>query len=658
MVPNPGQDAASIPRKHFPKAMAILLLVTAALAVDVHRGWGVVVYRIGTPFTAVERDSLRGLGIDVEEIAWWPALGHDAVEQDSLQAGSLQPDFFDQDEDIAATLLSRGGRVAANISYLTRDPKLQVMVDGDPATAWTWAEVTPESFATFHRNTWGVMLGLGGEFLVREVVFRPLAHRPDHYLENVQILVRDQGEGDYGPYSHFRMVAEVKENTEPDVRVTLDPPVTAGEVWLRIIRHTPKEVGIADIEIYGGGFVRQAYYESEVIEMEDLASWGEIHWGGRRDPEARVEIRTRTGDDPQPEIFWEQRTEHQDRIRFLQGGGDLDFAEYKRQYDLLEEFRKPGEPDRRRTVDVENWSYWSSPYPFETSGVAIASPSPRKFIQLKTEFLSTVMDGGKIDFIQLRASVPPAVAGLVGEIHPTETRLGEVSRFTYFVSPTIRDGDRGFDGIEISTPSGVVSVDSLRIDRIDQEFSWSVNADGLGFEVMLPRRLEPADSGVLVEVVFSATVLREVGNLFAGRVIDTSRPQEVRQRILPGNAAHEIDSDRLSVTTALSNSLLLGWNISPNPFTPNGDGTNDAAKISYKLVRVTSPVRVSIGIYSLSGRLVKQVYEGESPIGEYARFWDGRDSSDMPVAPGLYLCRIAADVRHRETGVGILSVAY
>ena len=50
-----------------------------------------------------------------------------------------------------------------------------------------------------------------------------------------------------------------------------------------------KRVGIADIEVFGGGFVRDAFYESEVIEMEDYASWGEIHWLGRRDPEARVE---------------------------------------------------------------------------------------------------------------------------------------------------------------------------------------------------------------------------------------------------------------------------------------------------------------------------------------------------------------------------------
>ena len=456
---------------HLPKSTAILLLAATALAVDVRRGWGVVVYRIGTPFTAAQRDSLRGLGIDLEEINWSRSLGHDALEPDSLRAGSLQPNFLDETEDIAATLVSRGGWVASDHSYFTRDAKFHVLVDGDPATALTWHDVAHADFATLNLSLWGVMIGLGGEFLIREVALRPLADRPDHYLEHFLVRVSNKRKGDYGRFSSFLTVAEVKENREPDVRVLLDPPVTSDEVWLQFIRHSPKEVGIADIEIYGGGFVRHAFYESDVIEMGNFASWGQIRWGGRRDPDALVEIRTRTGDDPHPEIFWEQRTEQQDMIRFLQGGGDLDFAEYKRRYDSLEDFRKPEEPPRRRTFDLENWSYWSSPYPFETPGVGIASPSPRKFIQLKADFLSTIGDGGKIDYIQFRASVPPAVRRLVGEIYPIETRLGEISRFTYFVRPTIRAGDMGFDGIEISTPSGVISVDSLRIGGIDREFT-------------------------------------------------------------------------------------------------------------------------------------------------------------------------------------------
>lgn len=642
---------------HRRKTTTILLLAAAALAADVRRGSAVVVYRIGSPFTAAETDSLRGLGIDIKEIDWSHSLGHDALEPDSLRAGSLQPNFLDEDEDIAASLLSRGGWVAADIGYLSRDPKHQVVVDGDPTTALEWPAVAPAGSASFHLYSWGVVLGLGGEFLIREVAFRPLADRPDHYLEHFLIEVGEKGELDNVRYRRFLTVAEVRENTEPDVRVVLDPPVTADAVSLSIIRHTTKEVGIADIELYGGGFVREAFYESEVIGMEDFASWGDIYWGGRRDPDALVEIRTRTGDDRQPEIFWEERTEHQDRIRFLQGGGDLSFSEYKGRYELLDEFRKPRESHRRTTIDTENWSYWSSPYLFEAPGVGIASPGPRKFIQLKAEFRSTVKDGGEIDYIQFRASVPPAVRRLVGEIYPVETRIGETSRFTYFIKPTIRSGDRGFDGIEISTPSGVVSVDSLRINRMDQEFSWTVNADSLGFEVMLPGRLEPDDSGVVVEVVFSAPVFREVGNLFAGRVLDTSRPQEVRQKILPGNAVHAIDSDRLSVTTPLSKFLLLAPTTSPNPFTPNGDGINDVANISYMLVRATSPVSVSIGIFDLSGRMVKRVYEGENAIGEYSHIWDGTDDSNRLVSPGLYLYRIVA-MRDRETSYGILSLAY
>ena len=103
-----------------------------------------------------------------------------------------------------------------------------------------------------------------------------------------------------------------------------------------------------------------------------------------------------------------------------------------------------------------------------------------------------------------------------------------------------------------------MSVDSLRIDGIDQqEFSWTTYADGLGFEVMLPRKLTTTDSGALVEVVFRAPVLREVGTQFAGRVFDTASPHEVRQRIVPGNATGDIESDQLSVSTSLSNSLVF-----------------------------------------------------------------------------------------------------
>ncbi len=407
--------------------------------------------------------------------------------------------------------------------------------------------------------------------------------------------------------------------------------------------------------------MRQASYESDVIELDDIASLGEIRWSGRQDPHAQVAIRTRAGTDPQPVIFWETRPEQQDIVRFLQGGGDLSLTEYKRQYDRLADFFKPEDEQDRARPDTEHWSFYSSPYAFGHPGVPIASPGPRKFVQIRVDFASTtVEDGGKIDYIEFKASVPPSVRGLVGEIHPIETQVGEATHFTYYISPTIRSTDSSFDGVEIATPSGVMSVDSLRIAGINQEdFSWTIHEDGLGFEVLLPSRLDSTQTGALVEVVFTAPVLREAGTLFAGRVFDTTRPHEVRQRVVPGNATDEIEGDRLSVTTALSSSLVFSPRISPNPFTPNGDGVNDVVDISYKLLRVTSAVPVSLEIYDLSGRLVRRVYEGEDSVGEYSHVWDGRDDSNGLVPPGLYLYRLVVDVQSKkETSSGIVSVAY
>ena len=453
----------------------------------------------------------------------------------------------------------------------------------------------------------------------------------------------------------------MEDNTEHDIILKLDPPVTANFMQLLILRQTPKEVGVAAFELYGGGYVKQASYESDVIELDDIASLGEIHWSGRQDPHARGAIRTRAGADPHPVIFWETRHEQQDVVSYLQGGGDLSMAHYKDRYDRLKDYNKPeNEPDRA-TLDTEHWSFYSRPYGFGNPGVPIVSPGPRKFVQIRVDFASnTVADGGRLDYGEFKASVPPLVRRLVGEIHPNETRVGEASQFTYYLSPTIRSGERSFDGVEIATPSGVVSVDSLRIAGVDQEdFSSIIHEDGLGFEVLLPSRLDSTLTGALVEVVFTAPVLREVGTEFAGRVFDTARPYEVRQRVVPGNANDEIESDRLSVTTALSKSLVFSPQVSPNPFTPNADGVNEAARISYKLLRLTSAVPVSLEIYDLSGRLLRRVYEGEDPAGEYSHPWDGRDDSDELVPPGLYLYRLVVEVQSgKETSSGVIAVAY
>ena len=639
----------------------LLLLCSIIVSFTVRDGLCAVVYRIGTPFSEAAKDSLQSLGIEYLEIDWSVSQLQEALEPDSLEVGVLQPNFFEEDEDIAATLLRRDGWVAVDVTRGRWNTKVgDVLLDQDSTTFWEWPSLAAESFdMSPGSRERSVVLVLGGRFLVREVRFRPSPDRPDQYFEQFSLGFYDE-EFDTFRIPRFPIAIEVKENTTPDVRITLNTPITTKAVRLDIFRQTPKEIGIADFEVYGGGFVSKASYESDVFELPDIAAWGEISWSGRQDPEARVEIRTRSGMDPQPEIYWEYREEQQDIVKYLQGGRDLSMTEYKTQYGRFSDVQKPEYQEDWVTSDVENWSFWSASYEFENPGVGIVSPSPRQFIQIRADFASTSDDGGKIDYIELKASVPPMVRRLIGEVSPTETRVGEPTQFTYFILPTIRSGDLSFDAIEIATPSGVVSVDSLRIGGIDQRnFSWQADADGRGVEVMLPRTLETTDSGALVEVVFTALVLREVGTRFSAKVFNTQSPHEVRQRLHPGNANSDIESDRISVTTTLNKSLLFAAGISPNPFTPNGDGINDAAHISYKLLRVTTAVPVSVEIFELSGRLVKQIYAGEDLIGEYAHTWDGTDHSNSWVAPGLYVYRVNVDIQSgHEMHSGIVSVAF
>ena len=442
------------------------LLALLVLSLFSSEASGVILYRVGTPFTTAEKDSLQNLGIDFREIDWSFSELEEGLELDSLSAGSLQPNFFDEDEDIARTALSRGGEV--HITVFAHENSLvgQVLLDGDPNTAYVWEEAVGVSSRRAR-----VTLDLGGQFLVKKVSFRPLAENPGRFIESFIVGVTNV------PFETFRIPAlpavnvqkpggaapapRIDENTDPDVTVLLNPPagVEIRFMQLDIRRVTPKAIELAEFEVFGGGFVNRSSYISDIIELDDLASWGPISWSGRQDPNARIDIRTRTGTDLQPDIFWEARPEHQDSVKYLQGGGTLTAKDYKARYDRLPDVFKPVEERDRVSPDTENWSFWSSPYEFDQPGADVVSPSSRQFIQLGVDFTSTTEDGGKIDYIEFKASVPPAVRGIVGEIFPPETQIGAVTQFTYFIKPTIRAGDQGFDSVEIATPSGFTSVD-------------------------------------------------------------------------------------------------------------------------------------------------------------------------------------------------------
>lgn len=134
-------------------------------------------------------------------------------------------------------------------------------------------------------------------------------------------------------------------------------------------------------------------------------------------------------------------------------------------------------------------------------------------------------------------------------------------------------------------------------------------ATGLGGEGVLAtvefRRIAPGDAGIHIAAV---------------QALDNqSRPVEVA---IAGQARPQV--------AAPPRSVVLG-NV-PNPFNP-------ATLISFSLA-ASGPME--LGVYSLSGRLVKTLERGTREAGVHAMRWDGTDERGMPVASGLYMVRLRA----------------
>ena len=160
-----------------------------------------------------------------------------------------------------------------------------------------------------------------------------------------------------------------------------------------------------------------------------------------------------------------------------------------------------------------------------------------------------------------------------------------------------------------------------------------------------------------VELSFKGAVL-VYGTRFTGKVFDT-QTAELPQPITAGDTSPALPNNDLAVAVSLGETIVAGGRVVPNPFTPNGDGVNDLASIHYQILKLTKEVPVTVSIYDLSGRLVRDLYSGTEVSGIYALDWNGLDNSGQLVAPGLYLSRISVDADRGEGDmVALIAVIY
>ena len=593
----------------------------------------------------------------------------------------MSPEHLDPAINITPTLASRPeGRITAiGINGWQREDQLALLSDADPNTVYDSGVTSLKAFGScigdeqqceqatfecfidvdcasegqvFPGLSRGIWFDLGGLFPVSLIRIYPSSRNENHrFLRQFAVGTNDGDSSRDGArerrfywlngvaaqWVDYDVAHQSLENTTPVVELDM-----GGALVQNIFFESGTgDWEIAEFEIYGAGYAPSATYTSNIIDLGEPASLGNLTWSGARDDGTDVLLTTRSGDDGDPNLYWRHTFRGDERSRFDTEGMPLTREAYKK----LEGGQRAG-----LTPDRESWGSWTPSLDFDDGVAGLAGDSPHQFVQFEVDFLTErpTEAGGRLDYIEFRVSKPPMVSQLLAEIDPLQANPGEATRFTYTLLPEFEAGDLGFDSIEIDTAAETVSVDTIilrsptdaqMIDTLDVSALIQIHPDGFIIPLPSQYRLDSQSTHFPIEIIFRARVFRH-GTSFAGRVFDRTREWEVHQPLTEGDANSLHFGNRLSVgLSEVRAHALRALRLSTPVFTPNGDGINDSVEITCELVNLVGTVPLSVGLFDLSGRKLVEM-SGERTSGTFAETWDGTGQDGELLPPGIYLVRV------------------
>ena len=592
----------------------VLLCCCAAGLIGLSQSAAVTIYRIGgDSFPEPDADAL---GAPADSVQFLPLpwdQTHEAPFGSShlveIQPDSIRPQFVSGDVNLIPTVIDAGGTIKAWESYsgFLHEPEMAVMWDGDVETYYhgrypfIGGQAAPycgDAFFVegaiweFEGRCKYIWVTLPGAFPLRSVrVFPPPGTEEARFIPTYTLGLNDGDPLKIG--FREREIRHMQANRSFDSPISIDFDVffevldnksgvlefeLEGEPAQNIVFIA--EMGdwwIAEFEAYAEGFAVSSNYTSEVIDLEEPATLGPLTWSGELHPGATVDLMVRSGDTPDPNIYYRNTFRGVERSRYDAEGNPLGRAAYLRMEDGEQGGIAP---------DLETWTPWK-PLAFGDQAAEFGTTRPRRYVQARADFSS----GGRLDYIQFQATRPRVVTHAVAEIEPALVTAREATRFTFLLRPDISVGDLGFDRIRIVTPTRVDSVESVTIAGVPLEPSqWQATLDSTSFVVHIPPR-DDRDTRDEIEIVFHSRVF-DYGTVFDGWISDSSRPWEVGQRLEPGDAA-DFPAESNSLTVELvevGSDVLDEIELSTEVFTPNADGVNDRLDIGFDLVNLSAAV--------------------------------------------------------------------
>ncbi len=168
---------------------------------------------------------------------------------------------------------------------------------------------------------------------------------------------------------------------------------------------------------------------------------------------------------------------------------------------------------------------------------------------------------------------------------------------------------------------------SCSIDGADVVIEWTLTETGPDVDFHVYRA--PAYSATFVEI-FDPQIIRSNLNFsFRDRGTEPGRSYRYAVEMEDESGRSTLFmTDDVTVPAAF---LSLEQN-HPNPFNP-------VTTIGYYVPR---ECRIELGVYDVSGTLVKRVTSGSVPAGHHKATWSGIDESGRPAASGVYFYRLRA----------------
>ena len=411
--------------------------------------------------------------------------------------------------------------------------------------------------------------------------------------------------------------------------------------------------GLAELELYGRGIVPEAMWESLPVDLGEVVNVGQVHFGlsfWRRDGDQLVEapeapasgkIEIKIGLDDTPSAYYTY-----DDIGQLLETSLADYEKLKvRALAYNPEavgWRGPIADDR------DDWSFWSPP--LEQSGDRPRLPRGRYLkvrVLLQTDSL---WEFARVESVAVE-SAPVLAERVVAELaaaddlrpraNVAQVLAGEPVEFVYDMATEFSGEQTGFDAVRLLAPSKARLLGLEMGDPLAPAEPDSVLQVAEELIVYLPRPIGPAGDSRL-RLYLETTVYDAAGEIRA-EVFKRST-DSLPQVVEPGDVSDELGTNqvRILVEGGSLEKLLGEVAVSPEAFSPQGDGVNDQLTLTYTLFSVEA-AQVQVEVFALNGTRVRELYAGPQSAGPQEQSWDGRDDQGHVVQPGLYLLRVEVD---------------